>query len=215
MWVFNKLNGVLDLLGPKKQKSGGVVFKSREVEPILVDGKFLDVEIHGMADFTLQEKAFFVEAMKLKLKVLESEEFRHGLLNMEAAETKGMTQLEVYKLLFDGTDNRSKLVDHDIDLFITLYGRANQKSSTIGYSYTSNIKIWTHRYYFSKWMTQRDGMARLAGHILHEVLHTMGFVHNGPHSKSLVYKTGFLVRTLAQDVLKGRQLTAITSVRES
>lgn len=180
-----------------------------EFNPIIVEGTLLDIQVHGLANFGKEEKDFFIEVMKLKLVIISSEEFKQRFVNMSATEKGNKTMLQIYNELISGKEKYNKQVDHDIDLFITLYGHSSRRSKTVGYTYPSTFKLWTNKYFFRRWMNQKYGKASAAGHWVHEYFHNLGYDHRGRKSTSLVYKAGYLVRDLGREVIDGRELTPI------
>jgi hypothetical protein len=176
-------------------------------QPVFIDGKLIDIELHDLLDFTLGEKAFFLKAMQLLLEVLSSQEFKDQFLGMPAAEKKGKSMSSVYELILSGQDKLEKHADGALDMLWALYGSSNKKSKTIGYTNMSKLKVFTHRYHYSKWQQDKYGAAILAGHVMHELMHNYGFIHRYIKKKSLVYKTGYLVKELGIKSMKGQKLT--------
>jgi len=170
---------------------------------IVVDGELVDVEIRGLKGFTEDQRHFFVDAMKLKLEVLSSKQFKLEFESMDADETNGMSMSQIYRALLTGKDSYGEQIDHDLDLVWSLYGSKYQRSQTIGYTYPNSQRVWTHRWHYNSWMGDRYGRAYLAGHTMHEYMHNLGFDHEGTHSRSLVYKTGDLVEAIAIRFIDG------------
>ena len=173
---------------------------------VQVSGSALSVCISGLKGFNLDERSFFLSAMRLKLKVLNSEEFKDRFIGMVCEYD---TRL-VYQRLMSGADKYNKQIDHDLDLVWSIYG-SGRRSRTIGYTFKSKIRIYTNRYHIRKWMRMDLGQANMAGHAFHEYLHNMSYSHRGNKKRSMVYKAGYLVRDLALDQLKGRYLTPLHS----
>lgn len=179
---------------------------------VFIDGEIVDIQIHSLHGFTSKQKSFFLEAMHLQCRVLNSQEFKQKFLAMKCKETKGYSQKQLYDMLISGVDAASKVADNDIDFIYSLYGNKDQRSKTIGYTYKSKIKVWTHRWHVAKWMRRKYGTAYFAGHAFHEYLHSMGrkgFGHKKVKRKSFVYMGGRLMRDLCKDVINGRQLTKV------
>lgn len=179
----------------------------------IVKGKIIDIHIHGISGFTLKQKDFLLKAMRLKLDILHSVEFRDAVLKKEVRDTNGLTPKNVYRLLMSGKSASNEVADADIDIFITAY---HSDKDVVGYSYLTGIKMWHNTRYLKNWMTRKDGHAHLAGHLFHEYLHLCGLTHtmkNGSYSGTLVYEWGYIMRNIGIDViLKKKSLTVIKDV---
>jgi len=206
MSFWGKIKRVFTKKKKVSKKPAHVPLKDKTVH----DGRIAKVTLHGLVGMTPKQKEFYEDAIELKLTVLNSYEFRDRFLAMRPSERNGYSMPEVLGLILDGKQKFDNIVDYDIDLLITLYGDEEKASKTVGYTYINSIKIYTHRYHVARWMKQRYGAATLAGHIMHEVMHHMGFVHRFSHKGTLVYETGYLVRDLGEKHLKGQKLTPIS-----
>ncbi len=179
------------------------------------EGEILDIEIKGLVGFTEAQKAFFLKAMELKKLIDNSQNYKMKIINTKMTQKQGRTNLEVYNHWRSGFSNYDKMVDHDIDLFVTLYD--SRKKSTLGYTSMSTGKIYTNRAVFNNYMRgfnggYSQGMSGLIGHISHEYLHSVGYIHRGWGSykrNSVPYVFGRLARYLTQEVIEGKQLTPL------
>ena len=199
-WVSRLFNRRVNLPAPSKPATA---------KPIFVDGALVDIEIHDLEGFDDDQRKFFVEAAKLQLEVLSSQEFKDQFLGMKATELNGKMMEEIYNLILSGKDKYNEIVDNDIDIMWGLFGNERFASRTIGYTYPNILKVFTNRYYFRQWMKSKNGKADLAGHIMHESMHNYGFDHNRIKSTSLVYKTGDLISALGKKAINGQKLTPI------
>lgn len=190
-------------------------FKRKVVKPkrpngtvvSFIDGHLVDIEIHNLKDFTYEQKQFFVESMKLLVDILNSREFYHGFMALNVTETNGMSLGQIYRQLLNGQEALDRQIDNALDLTWSLYGNDFQKSQTIGYTYPNVNMVWTHRWFFKRWMKHKLGRAYLCGHVTHEYAHKLGYSHRLIKSKSLVYQLGYLVRDIGIEVIKGKKLT--------
>jgi len=206
MWRWLK-----NLFRKKKIKEPKKPVKPKS-KPIMIGGTLVDIELHELEGFNEAQRQFFVSAMRLKLQILSSQEFKDKFLGMSASEKNKHSQIEIYQNLLNGKDHVTKQLDYDIDLAWALYGDKDQRSKTIGYTYKNNLKVYTHRFHYNNWMNDPFGEAFLAGHATHEYFHNLGpgYIHRYIKKRSLVYKTGFLVRQLGIKDLKGQKLTPIS-----
>jgi hypothetical protein len=189
---------------PRSLKGNGLVEGSDSaVKPVILDGKLVDIEIHGFKNFTEEEKVFYINAINLKLRVLSSSEFKKRWLSTPMKETNGLTRLQAYTKILSGYDAFSRHIDGDLDFFFNLY---YQKSDTIGYTYIGKLGTYTNRYFLAVWMKDPYGHAYLAGHLFHEYLHSVGFKHKFTKKGTLVYKGGYLVRDMGKEIIDGKEL---------
>lgn len=170
-------------------------------EPIIVDGELIDLTLHGMAGFkSEEEKKFYIDSMLYLTKALSSAKFKALFHSLDVSETNGEKLSEVYKKIMGGWCSYFKKFDGDVDIFITIYENG-RNTKTIGYSF-GKLKIWTSRYFFSRWLKKKD-YASLAAHTFHEYLHGMGYKHKWRHRGTLVYEAGYLVRDIVKDIVGG------------
>ena len=180
------------------------------------NGDLLDIEIHGLVGFTAAQKAFFLKAMELKKMVDNSQNYKLKILDSYMTQKQGRSNLEVYEHWRSGISNYQEVVDHDIDLFVTLYDSRNK--STLGYTSMSTGKIYTNRAVFNHYMRGFNGeftipMCGLVGHISHEYLHSVGYIHSGFWSykrNAVPYVFGRVARRLAEEVVEGKQLSPLS-----
>jgi hypothetical protein len=193
----------------KKSNSKPKKVDTSKPKPIIIDGKVLDIEIHDLKGFNSNETEFFRRSCELLIDVLQSEEFNDRFLAMDPRETNGMSQKQVYDLILSGKDKHQDDADNDLDVIWELYGSSTKKSKTVGYTYGSTRRVWTHRWHLKKFMESDYPEARFCAHIGHETMHNFGFKHRYIKKKSLVYRTGYLIRELAIESMKGRKLTPV------
>ena len=195
----NLINKTLGVYDPQPIIAPLQPYKGQQDHAVVVDGKIVDIVITELHGFTEEQHDFFVRTCQLLCAVVNSKEFEARFMAMKFRETKGLTNQQLYNMIIKGMNGGEKVGDGALDIIYTLYGDENQRVKTIGYSYKSKNGIWTDRYFVEKWMKEKYGKAKLAGHIFHELCHQLGtgFTHR-VHKGSFVYEAGYLVRELVK-----------------
>lgn len=132
------------------------------------------------------------------VRVLNSVEFRWAVLQAKFTETNGLTNKEIYDLIISGAD-KDREPDFMLDIYVHSYQKKNRvkKNRVLGYTYMSTYKTWINRRYLADLDPKRpDDVRHLAGHIAHEAMHNMGFMHNHDKYSSVPYVIGRIVRNL-------------------
>ncbi len=160
--------------------------------------------IHKMRAFdddnALKNK--YLESATRLIRVLNDESFNKALDKeiqnkaIKLTETKigdhdYTTSKEIINVLMSGKDLINSTEDHTIDIDVTLYNKP--WSRVVGYSDGSG-RTWVNKKYLDI-MTPNE----LAGHILHEYLHNVGFTHYEEHSTSVPYQLGNLLIEVLND----------------
>lgn len=171
--------------------------------------KKITFQLHALKGGTKKERQYYREGLAIAEKVLNSEEFKSNFLSFgyqPASEysyqsnfkkPKGMTKGEIYDLLMTGWDKFHKTKDGDFDVSVTLY--KNRFSGTLGYKYANHFRSWINTKFFTG--THNQIVARIAGNIIHEYFHVIGFDHdfdwNSTREYTVPYAAGYMVRDLA------------------
>lgn len=184
----------------KKKKPVVVVQPPVTVETNPSDITFgkLHIEFHGIKNFSAKQEAKLREAATKGAPVLNSQQFKDGILAMNFTETNGLTNIQIYELICSGKDVYNPEDDNDLDVFITMYTK--RYSGTVGYTYPSTWKTWINSKFFNKFE-----IWEVFGNVIHEALHNFGFGHLQAHSTSIPYLIGYLAR----DLLKKSELGEI------
>lgn len=153
--------------------------------------------IHKMRDFDDDDlKTKYEKSAQRLISVLNNGSFQQKLTT--AIQNKAITltetkignddfanSQEIIKLLISGKVLINPTEDHAIDIDVTLYNKP--WSRVIGYS-NGTGRTWVNKKYLDI-MTPNE----LAGHILHEYLHNVGFTHYKEHLTSVPYQLGKLL----------------------
>jgi hypothetical protein len=149
----------------------------------------LDFQLHGIDNFNEIEKTKFFNALDQARQVINSDDFKSRFLSLNLEQTEGFSNEQIFDMFMSGSDKFNKEADSDIDLKITMYysiGRA------IGYTLPSTFATWINRKFFSGM-----NIAEIAGNIIHEYFHNLGFDHRrASDHNSVPYAGGYLVRDM-------------------
>lgn len=199
-WLWKKL---MELFKVEHQQH-----EPKNAEPIMVpaDATFgkLKIEIHGIVDFTDNEKQKFLKACDIGAKVLNSYEFKELVVGASYVENKGMSAKQIWELICTGKDLYNPENDYDIDVFVTMY--QNFWTGTVGYTFPNTFKTWVNRKFFSQF-----DEASVFGNVVHEAMHNFGFEHLNADTRleSVPYKVGYFARDLAKQIMEGKELTPL------
>jgi len=157
--------------------------------------KQVTFEIHEKNNFTESERIKFRKSINYAEQVINSEEFKVRFLQMPLVQTNNKTNLEIYNELMSGADKFNKEADKDIDVQITMY---YSFKNTVGYTYPTTWFTWINRKFFSSF-----DYADVAGNVVHEYMHNMGYGHLRATDKwSVPYAVGYLVRNMIKELIK-------------
>jgi hypothetical protein len=149
-------------------------------------------EVHNKNNFTPEEKEKFLKALEEATKIINSPEFKQRALNLKLEQALGYNSLEIYQKFMSGSDKFNTVSDKDIDVHITMFYSFR---NTVGYTYPTTWFTWINRKFFS-----RFNEAEIAGNVVHEYMHNLGFGHNSPRDKNSVpYAYGYLVRDMIRE----------------
>jgi hypothetical protein len=156
------------------------------------------VIVEDMKGFNSAEQQKFKDACQLLENIIISDSFTKKVLATNFTESNGMSPRQILDLLLSGKDNHNQLSDNALNVYVNLY---YQNTSTIGYTYANNIWTWINRKFFSK-MTPGE----IAGNILHEYMHRLGFGHirrwffKSKMLTTVPYQMGIIVEELAGEM---------------
>ncbi|HLT23246.1 MAG TPA: hypothetical protein VKZ84_07375 [Bacteriovoracaceae bacterium] len=156
-----------------------------------------NIEYHN---FTKDEVQKVEKALAIIKHIINSDEFHDLVLDYtfegekQFNENNNYTNAEIYQLILLGAEiigNRQ--ANNTMDVELELY---EDSSKTIGYTYPNTTRIWMNRKYFSKYTP-----AQVAGNLMHEWMHKLGFTHtlkwNKDRQHTVPYAIGYLIEDLA------------------
>lgn len=186
-------------------------YRKPEDGVIVIDGKVVDILATVKDGFNKDIRAFFIRSLNLLCKIINSQQFKNEFLDGEYSEDYYMDPIDLYMTIMQGIDTVNPVADFVLDMVYSLY-EGNTK--TIGHTTINQVGIWTNKYFVRKWMKEKYGEAKWAGHIAHELAHNMGkkgFYHRLEHKGTFVYDFGYQIRDIGTAHLKGNlQLTPVT-----
>jgi hypothetical protein len=163
------------------------------------------VALGEVTGYSAAEKQKLQQATDLLAKVLNSQEFKDGVLSATfegrpgfASETR--SPQEVYEAIRRGQENYDATDDGEVDLNLNLRELGWFKRHVVGYGTEGGDTITTNRRFFSNFTP-----AEMAGHLAHEWLHKAGFEHDyqptARRPDSVPYELGELIEKLAKGPL--------------
>jgi hypothetical protein len=112
-------------------------------------------------------------------------------------DSDGRTNEQVFNLIMEGSEVLSPGIDHTANIKITFYYRP---SSTVAQTSSRSLVISFNK----KYLDQFD-VVEVAGTLMHEWLHKLGFGHsyryNNRRDHSIPYAIGYIVRDIGEDLI--------------
>jgi hypothetical protein len=142
-------------------------------------------------------------AIDLLRQVISSEDFRDQVLNHRYlwrrtfVANKGLSNHQIYELILKGAETIYPYANNTMDLEVQMF--TDLGSNVLGYTKPKTRRVWLNSKYFFI-----NGPAKLAGILVHEWLHKLGFDHDYEFTLirrfSVPYAIGYIVRDLAQKI---------------
>ena len=172
----------------------------------------LRVTLNRHQNFTEKELAKLTLAIPLIQKVVNSPAFKEEILFFKFKNEfkffdTNLSNARVFSTFMGGRQYNETEDDYELDIDLTIYH--SRWSSTVGYTYPNTVRTWVNRKFFSSY-----GLAEIAGNVVHEYCHKLGFEHSvqpTPSRKySVPYAVGNIVEGLATRFLEsGGDMTSI------
>ena len=159
------------------------------------------VNLGQVTGFSAAERQKLDAATQKLTEVLNSREFRDGVLNATFAGHAGYSSesrspAEVYATIRAAKENFTAAPNGEVDINLSLQNFSWFQRNIVGYTTESSDTLTTNRKFFSAYTP-----AEVAGHIAHEWLHKLGFEHDfkatARRPDSVPYEVGELVERLA------------------
>ena len=157
----------------------------------------------SLVEFNPSQEAKVLKAIEIIKKVVRSNEFKEKVLQFtykgknQFVDNNGLTNVEIYQKLLEGSEELSPAIDYEMDLELELY---YSRRSTVGYTYPDELKVWINTKFFNTYTS-----AQVAGNVFHEWTHKLGFEHAYRYSTkrdaSVPYALGYLVQELGKKYL--------------
>jgi hypothetical protein len=156
-----------------------------------------------LVNFSANDQDKIIEATELIKKVVASEEFRDGILNhtyngqKTFVDNGGLTNSQIYHRFLAGAEKLTPATNNAIDAELELYF---ETSTVVGYTNPTTKRIWMNTKYFNNYSA-----AQVAGNLVHEWMHKLGFGHSSSSTPSrpysVPYAVGYLMGRLAKQNL--------------
>lgn len=163
------------------------------------------VSVGKVTGYSTTERAKLDAGMKLLTDVLNSQEFRDGVLSATFQGKPGFASdtrspQEIYRAIREAKESYTDAADGEVDLNLSLENLSWFQRNVVGYTTESSDTLTTNRRFFSGFEP-----AEIAGHVAHEWLHKLGFEHDfkatARRPDSVPYELGELVERLAKGPL--------------
>lgn len=195
------------------------IFRRRQVEPApppptapaprpvdtFEPGQPMRVSLGTVTGYSTTERQKLDQATDLLAKVLNSKEFRDGVLGATYAGKPGFANderspREIYDTIRAAKESYAPAADGEVDLNLELRSLSWFSRNVVGYGTEGGDTITTNRRFFSSF-----DAAEVAGHLGHEWLHKVGFEHDfnptARRPESVPYELGELIEKLAKGPL--------------
>lgn len=151
------------------------------------------IKVEETVDYDKTSLIKLSEAVYLLDSLLRTDEFYTRFMKSSFVGTKNMTNQEIYAYLMSGNSKYDTTSDKTINLYLSEYDNyagGNELGVTRG------KKTSTHRCFILK-----NDVGCLAGHLLHEYLHVMGFSHRNirserPKKRTVPYIVGGIIKEM-------------------
>lgn len=186
----------------------------------------LVAQIHNLTGGTKRTRELYEMGVVQALAAVNSPEFKEAVLNFEWVDpetgnkritfkndfysyvsasggkeliTKTVTRQKLYSLIMSGWDKFNQVEDGDIDLDATIF--YNRWSSAIGYTYKNTFKTWLNTKFWTG--SEQDIVAMIAGNIMHEYMHNLGFSHAFEWNSTREFTVPYAIGRIVNRIVKG------------
>lgn len=161
------------------------------------------VKIRKMLGFEKRDRKKYFQACRALQRVLISDEFYHSIMEygyyVDDIRIQGfyncdLTRLEVYNRIMSGSDMYEPKRDAELDIKVRAY---YSKKKVVGWTKPSTMWTNINVRYLRRW-----SVSYIAGHILHEALHNMGFTHAKKWHLMRKHSVPYAVGNIVRDLIK-------------
>lgn len=152
------------------------------------------------------------EATFLLKKVIQTDEFKKQIIfhryggKRTFSFNSGLSNVQIYKTILAGAEKLNSFENNTLDAEIDFFHKHD--SNVIGFTKRNTHKIWINKKYFYKF-----NPAQLAGHLMHEWLHKLGFSHEVERTSrrkySVPYSVGKIVKKLSTEIMNSSNLNGL------
>ena len=161
------------------------------------------VRLNSVSGFSENEKAKLQIALKFLETAINSELFKarvltHTWLGKKTfADNQGFTNEEIYNLIMSGKEVLKPVSDNVIDISLVIYTAMFRGRNVVGFTYPNTSTQWVNRRFFTT-MTP----AQIAGNLIHEYGHKLGFDHDYKSTKKRPYSVCYAIGKIITDVIE-------------
>jgi hypothetical protein len=109
---------------------------------------------------------------------------------------EGESNRELYEKILSGGEKLYPYQNNAMDVEVELY--VDFESQVLGYTYPRSPRIWMNTKYFNL-----HSSSEIAGHLVHEWLHKLGYDHERQRSPRRRYSVPYAIGNIVKEV--GRQ----------
>jgi len=162
----------------------------------------------GFFGMSAAQRARIIHAADIAIEILQTNEFRDRILNhrfwlkKRFATNNGLSNAQVYQKLVEGAELWNAQVNGSIDLLCGLYDPALKKNLdelTLAYTHLHRRQV-----YFNPDRFDELTDVELAGVLVHEWIHQLGFEHNDTlnfrQHKSVPYAVESIINDLGKEL---------------
>lgn len=147
-------------------------------------------------NFTPKELIRLSEAKEILETIVNSDLFRQEVLRAdfsgEISEFQFKTNQEIYDKIMSGAEVLQPEIDNEADIDLTIFNpKPFQK--VVGYTYGNTIRQWINRKFF--WSLK---VYQVAGNILHEWVHKLGFDHDYQRTKRRPFSVPYQMNAIVK-----------------
>lgn len=166
----------------------------------------MKIKIIGLYHFSDKEALAIKNSLQKGEGVINSNIFKLKVLYGTFSENRGFTNLEIYNLIMGGTIISGR-PQGDMELDITGY---RDHSSTIGWTNVHGLKTYINETFLDKF-----NESEVFRNILHEFMHTLGFVHRNWWAKksSVPYRIGGMAQAAFKEFEVRPSLTGESKIQ--
>jgi len=143
-------------------------------------------------NFSPSDEEKVLTAVELMKQVIASEKFKNAVLNhtyngqKTFVDNDGYSNSQIYQIILEGAEiigNKTKnnTLDVELELYYAL-------TNTVGYTYSNSPRIWMNTKYFDTFSP-----SSVAGNLMHEWLHKLGFGHSSTWTESRDYSVPYAI----------------------
>ena len=118
-------------------------------------------------------------------------------------ESNYLGNVGIYELIMSGWDKFNQTEDGDVDIESHLHFK--RWSSAIGHTYASTFKTWLNTKFWTG--SEKDIVALIAGNIVHEYMHNLGFGHAYKWNPSRDHSVPYAIGTIVRQIVDGSFIT--------